>query len=108
LKERTVAMKEAPITSIATQRRARASGSFAARRPPAATAFGLEVAQVRVPAWFSVAQALRVAELKQVDRVHVEGRGPVARHVLATAPDHDLVARWANRDHDAHAASHAA
>jgi hypothetical protein len=108
-------MKEAPITNIATQRRSRASGSFVARRAQAAAAFGLETAAlVRVPAWFTTAQALRVADLKQVDRVHVEDRGlvrgAISRQVLATAPAHDLCVRWLNHDHagTSPATSHAA
>jgi hypothetical protein len=85
-------MKEASITSIATQRRARASGSLGVAEGPT----------VRVPVWVTTAQALRVAELKRVDRVHVEDRGlvrgSISRQLLATAPAHDLVARWFDRD----------
>src|SRR4029450_13070702 len=55
----------------------------------------------RVPAWFTAAQALQVAQLKDVDHVLVEqhGRvqGSVSRDVLALAPSHDLCARWFTR-----------
>ena len=60
---------------------------------------------VRVPGWFTVAQARRVAELKRVSHVLVEDRGQVSGAIsaltLAHAPANDTVARWMNRN-DAH------
>jgi hypothetical protein len=54
---------------------------------------------VRVPPWFTVAQALRVAELKGAHRLFLEGRasGVVSRIVLEHAPANDMVLRWAYR-----------
>jgi predicted transcriptional regulator len=53
---------------------------------------------VQIPAWFTAAQALRIAELKGVDHLLVEQRGRaagvVARRELALAPPDDPVARW--------------
>jgi CBS domain-containing protein len=54
---------------------------------------------VRVPAWFTAAQALRVAELKGARHLLVEGRdaGVATRGDLERAPASDLVLRWAHR-----------
>lgn len=55
----------------------------------------------RVPGWFTVQQARRVAELKGVDHVLIDDKGGrtgvAAVATLATAPATDLVARWAHR-----------
>jgi len=68
-------------------------------RPEACVAASARVTVVRVPAWFTVAQALRVAELKGADRLLLEGRasGVVSRIVLEHAPANDMVLRWAHR-----------
>jgi Mg/Co/Ni transporter MgtE len=92
-------MKSAPITDIASQRRARVRQG---PTPSAARVADFVRTQIaRVPAWFTAAQALRVAQLKGVDHVLVEqhGRlqGSVSRDVLALAPSHDLCARWFTR-----------
>jgi Mg/Co/Ni transporter MgtE len=56
---------------------------------------------VRLPGWFTVAQARRVAELKRVSHVLVDDRGQVSGAVSATvlghAPDGDALARWSHR-----------
>lgn len=56
---------------------------------------------VRVPGWFTIGQAHRVAMLKRVSHILVEDRGQVSgavsATVLASAPATDLVARWAYR-----------
>jgi hypothetical protein len=56
---------------------------------------------VRVPIWFTVAQARKVAALKRLDCVLVEERGRICgllgREVLGTAPAGDLLARWVSR-----------
>lgn len=56
---------------------------------------------VKLPAWFTVAQARRVAELKRVSHVLVEEHGVVAGAVSATVLGHarggDSIARWAFR-----------
>jgi hypothetical protein len=55
----------------------------------------------RVPGWFTVAQARRVAELKGVDHVLVDDKsgasGTASLATLAAAPAADLVARWTVR-----------
>ena len=65
----------------------------------------------RVPGWFTVAQARRVAELKRVSaragRGPRSGAGAVSAAVLAQAPATDMVARWTNRT-DAHVSPDAA
>jgi CBS domain-containing protein len=56
---------------------------------------------VRLPGWFTVAQARRVAILKRVSHVLVEDRGQVAGAVSATVLEHapagDALARWCYR-----------
>ena len=55
----------------------------------------------RVPGWFTVAQASRVAELKGVAHVLVDDKsgasGAASVATLAGAPGADLVARWTVR-----------
>ncbi len=55
----------------------------------------------RVPGWFTVAQARRVAELKGVGHLLVGDKsgagGTASLAALATAPGGDLVARWTVR-----------
>jgi CBS domain-containing protein len=55
----------------------------------------------RVPGWFTVAQARRVAELKGVAHVLVDDKsgasGTAAVATLAAAPAGDLLARWTAR-----------
>lgn len=55
----------------------------------------------RVPGWFTVAQARRVAELKGVAHVLVDDKsgasGTASLATLAEAPPSDLVARWTVR-----------
>jgi CBS domain-containing protein len=57
---------------------------------------------VRLPAWFTLGQALRVADLRGVDHVLVEEqgrvRGTVSRAVLAAQKPGDPLARWLKRD----------
>jgi hypothetical protein len=70
--------------------------------PPDAPSEHAEPAQsVRVPIWFTVAQARKVADLKRLEHVFVEERGQIcgfaSRAVLAQAPADDLVGRWATR-----------
>lgn len=54
---------------------------------------------VRVPIWFTVAQALKVADLKNVEHILVEEAGHhyrlATRAILRQAPATDLLARWA-------------
>lgn len=57
---------------------------------------------VRLPAWFTVTQALRVAELRQVSHILVEEHGRVRgslspRDLRAAAPRTDSLARWVRR-----------
>ena len=58
---------------------------------------------VRLPAWFTVGQALRVADLRAVDHVLVEEQGQVRgfvdRTLLAAHKPTDPLARWAKRSH---------
>jgi CBS domain-containing protein len=51
-----------------------------------------------VPAWFTVGQALAVAQLKGARVLFVQGRAPgvVTRADLERAPAADLVPRWAH------------
>jgi hypothetical protein len=52
---------------------------------------------VRVPCWFTTAQALRVAHLKGAEHLLVErggSWGSVSRRALEMAPATDTVARW--------------
>jgi CBS domain-containing protein len=53
---------------------------------------------VKVPSWFTVAAALRVARLKGVSHVLVTDRhsvvGTIAADVMAHAPGPDPLARW--------------
>lgn len=55
---------------------------------------------VRVPIWFTVAQALKVADLKNVEHILVEEAGQTyrlaSRAILRQAPATDLLARWAS------------
>jgi hypothetical protein len=55
----------------------------------------------RVPGWFTVAQARRVAELKGVTHVLIDDKsgasGTASVATLARAPGTDLVARWTVR-----------
>ena len=55
---------------------------------------------IRVPIWFTVAQALKVADLKNVDHIVVQESGQshriVSREVLRRAPATDLLGRWAS------------
>jgi CBS domain-containing protein len=55
----------------------------------------------RVPGWFSVAQARRVAELKGVEHVLVDDKsgasGAASLAALKLAPAGDLLARWTMR-----------
>ncbi|HEY0715597.1 MAG TPA: CBS domain-containing protein [Polyangia bacterium] len=56
---------------------------------------------VRLPSWFTMAQAARVAELRGVEHVLVEEqgrvRGFVDRRALREGRPHDTLARWMNR-----------
>jgi CBS domain-containing protein len=56
---------------------------------------------VRLPAWFTLGQALRVADLRGVEHVLVEEqgrvRGSVSRAVLAAQSPADTLARWVRR-----------
>jgi CBS domain-containing protein len=56
---------------------------------------------VKVPSWFTVAAALRVARLKGADHLLVVERqrliGSVSTRVLAAAPAGSAVARWMRR-----------
>jgi CBS domain-containing protein len=53
---------------------------------------------VKLPSWFTVAAALRVARLKGCSHLLVTDRhrvvGTIATHLLATAPGADPLARW--------------
>jgi Mg/Co/Ni transporter MgtE len=61
----------------------------------------MNVVTVRIPSWFTVAQARGVAQLKKVDHLLVEERGQIAGSVglavLAQAPATAPVARWMTR-----------
>lgn len=90
----------ATITNLQTMRRVRvpaAAPVVSGRR----VADFLKSAIARVPGWFTVAQARRVAELKGVDHLLVDDKqgltGTAALSTLAVAPPTDLVARWATR-----------
>jgi CBS domain-containing protein len=56
---------------------------------------------VKVPGWFPVSAALRIARLKQVDYLLVLDRqspvGSVSVRTLEAAPGYELVARWMRR-----------
>jgi Mg/Co/Ni transporter MgtE len=90
-------MAPASITSLGTR--------IGTRRPPvSATRLVADVtntALVRLPVWFTVAQALRVAKLKKVDHLLVEEHGRVAGSISATAlmraPAGDALGRWMGR-----------
>jgi predicted transcriptional regulator len=55
---------------------------------------------VRLPSWFTLAQAARIAELRGVEHVLVEAqgriRGFVDRQALREGKPHDTLARWMN------------
>ena len=71
-----------------------AAGGQASRRVGDA----MRTVPVKVPSWFTVGAALRVARLKRAEQVVVLDRqqlaGSVSARVLAAAPGHHLVARW--------------
>jgi Mg/Co/Ni transporter MgtE len=56
---------------------------------------------VRIPSWFTAAQALRVAHLKAVAHLLIEERGRLVGSIgvaaLTSAPATDPVARWMDR-----------
>lgn len=56
---------------------------------------------IRVPGWFPVSAALRIARLKQVEYLLVLDRqspvGSVSVRTLEAAPGYELVARWMRR-----------
>ena len=83
-------MAPASITYLATRR---------PRGPHVADV--INTAVVRVPLWFTAAQARGVAVLKKVEHLLVEDRGRVAGSVSASAlrgaPATDPVARWMGR-----------
>jgi CBS domain-containing protein len=58
----------------------------------------VSVGAVKVPSWFTVGAALRVARLKNVSHVLVTDRhsvvGTIATDVMASAPAPDPLARW--------------
>ena len=61
----------------------------------------VQTALARVPSWFTVAQARRVAQLKGVGHVLTEDHGRVSGSAslatLAAAPATDALARWTSR-----------
>lgn len=71
------------------------------KRHTAVAADHLSTRIVRLPAWFTVAQAARVAELRSVSHILVEERGrvrgTVSRTSLTSAPPTDPIARWLER-----------
>lgn len=71
------------------------------KRHTAVAADHLSTRIVRLPAWFTVAQAVRVAELRAVSHILVEDRGrvrgTVSRTSLSAAPASDPIARWLER-----------
>jgi Mg/Co/Ni transporter MgtE len=91
-------MSPASITLLDTRRRRapETSGTAAAR-----VADVLNSAVVRIPHWFTAAQARSVASHKGVQHLLVEERGQVAGSVslaaLLAAPQRDPVARWMTR-----------
>ncbi|MDX2020000.1 MAG: hypothetical protein SF187_07145 [Deltaproteobacteria bacterium] len=67
-----------------------------------------EASLVKVPAWFTVAAAVKVAEAKRVDVILVDEprRKSIARVAdLKTGRPHELLARWVQHEEDAAAAS---
>ena len=92
-------MRVASVTKLEPSRRRTPVAQPARNVPRVGDVVCTEV--VRVPGWFTVAQAQRVAELKRVSHVLVEDRGRVSGSastvVLAHAPAGDTVARWMNR-----------
>jgi len=53
---------------------------------------------VKLPSWFTISAALRVARLKGCSHILVEDRrrvvGSISAHLLSTAPAADPLARW--------------
>jgi CBS domain-containing protein len=87
-------MDASTITKLDVSRR-RATAASPAPRPVAAC---MRATIARVPGWFTVAQARRVAQLKKVDCLLVDDKagvsGAASVATLALAPAGDLVARW--------------
>ena len=90
------------ISSLSpSRRRTRGPGIRAKTPDPRRVGDCVNAVIARVPGWFTVAQARRVAELKGVAHVLVDDKsgasGTASVATLASAPAADLVARWTVR-----------
>jgi Mg/Co/Ni transporter MgtE len=92
-------MAPASITALRPIRPNRDGG--ASHALPRRVADVIATAYVRIPAWFTVAQARKVAALKGVDHLLVEEHGRVAGSIsiaiLFQAGPMDTLARWMSR-----------
>jgi len=91
---------ELPLTSV--PQLATSTTSATARQPSVETvAERVTTAIAKVPSWFSVGAALRVAELKRAAHLLVLDRGAlvgsISARVLASVPATDPLGRWMNR-----------
>jgi Mg/Co/Ni transporter MgtE len=93
-------MGEATVTQLDTIRRRTSSQVGDAQSSPLVADIA-NATVLRLPGWFTVAQARRVAQLKRVSHVLVEDRGQISGSVSTTvlghAPDADALARWSYR-----------
>jgi CBS domain-containing protein len=84
-----------------SRRRARAEGNRAPTPGFRRVGDCMNAVIARVPSWFTVAQARRVAELKGVSHLLVDDKsgasGCASLATLASAPPSDLLARWTVR-----------
>jgi CBS domain-containing protein len=91
----------APATITHLQDRRRRESSLSPDGPGGRVVDVTRTQVVRVPPWFTAAQALRVARLKGVAHLLVEERGRLAGSIglaiLASAPAADPVGRWMSR-----------
>ena len=92
-------MAPAPITALRPRRPNRDGGD--SHVLPNRVADVINTAFVRIPAWFTIAQARKVAALKGVDHVLVEEHGRVTGSIsvatLFQAGPMDTLARWISR-----------
>src|SRR5688572_17577544 len=95
-------MPSPPVAKLdPSRRRPRAEGTWASTSHLGRVGDCMTAVIARVPGWFTVAQARRVAELKGVAHVLVDDKsgasGTAAVATLAAAPAGDLLARWTAR-----------
>jgi hypothetical protein len=102
LKRTASPMQSLPFAKLdPSRRRPRAEGTRAPASDLRRVGDCMNAVIARVPGWFTVAQARRVAELKGVAHILVDDKsgasGTAAVATLAAAPAGDLLARWTAR-----------